>query len=56
MPKPPAERAAECEAIAADYLARGNEAKERGAIGAARRWFDKSQRWHDRATKLRGDA
>jgi hypothetical protein len=52
--KPLDERIADCDAIAARYLANGNQAKERGARAAAERWYEKSQRWLDRANKLRG--
>lgn len=43
-------------ARAAHWLAEGNAAAERGNKAKAEKCYEKAQRWHDKATKARGDA
>lgn len=42
-------------ARASHWLAEGNAASERGNKAQAEKCYDKAQRWHDKATKARGD-
>lgn len=47
--------ASDAEARAADWLAKGNRASERGNRDLAERHYAKAQRWLDKANELRGN-